>query len=85
MVKKLVGSLLQIMKNQYIYSIATKVIVVVVGFLNSVVLARYLGPELKGMATTVINYSNIFSIIITFGLQEAYPYFSQLSTRGSTS
>lgn len=75
MVKKRIGNLLQIMKNQYIYSIATKVIVVVVGFLNSVVLARYLGPELKGMATTVINYSNIFSIIITFGLQEAYPYF----------
>lgn len=61
--------------NQYIYSIITKLIVVGIGFLNSIILARYLGPELKGMAATTTNYANIASIVITFGLHEAYPFF----------
>lgn len=65
----------KVLTNQYIYSIATKIVIVAIGFLNSMVLARYLGPELKGMAVTAVNYANIFSIVITFGLQEAYPFF----------
>lgn len=65
----------KIFQNQYIYSVLTKIVVVAIGFLNSIVLARYLGPELKGMAATATNYANIFSIVITFGLQEAYPFF----------
>lgn len=65
----------KILQNQYIYSVLTKLVVVAIGFLNSMLLARYLGPELKGMAATATNYANIFSIVITFGLQEAYPFF----------
>lgn len=64
-----------ILQNQYIYSVFTKLIVVGIGFLNSMLLARYLGPELKGMAAATLNYANIISIIITFGLHEAYPFF----------
>lgn len=67
-VKKIIG-------NQYIYSVLTKIVIVTIGFLNSMIIARYLGPELKGMAATTINYANVFSIIITFGLQDAYPFF----------
>lgn len=65
----------KILHNQYIYSVITKIVIVAIGFLNSMILARYLGPELKGMAATVVNYANIFSIVVTFGLQEAYPFF----------
>lgn len=65
----------KILTNQYVYSIFTKVFIAAIGFLNSMLLARYLGPELKGMAATALNYANIASIIITFGLQEAYPFF----------
>lgn len=65
----------KILHNQYIYSVITKIVIVAIGFLNSMILARYLGPELKGMAATAVNYANIFSIVVTFGLQEAYPFF----------
>jgi len=65
----------KVLKNQYVYSIVTKFVTIGIGFLNSVVLARYLGSELKGMAATAANSAQIISIIITFGLQEAYPFF----------
>lgn len=70
-------NLKKIIKNQYVYSVITKLIVVGVGFLNSMILARYLGPELKGMAATITNYANVISIIITCGLHEAYPFFKK--------
>lgn len=66
-------------ENQYIYSVFTKLLVVSIGFANSVIIARYFGPNIKGITATVLNYSNIFAILLTFGLHEAYPYFLKKS------
>lgn len=73
----MINRLKNIIKNQYIYSIVTKILIVGIGFLNSVLIARYFGAELKGVTATILNYSNIFSIIILFGLNEAYPFFKK--------
>lgn len=62
-------------KNQYFFSVIAKMFMVIIGLLNSIFLARYLGPELKGIVTSVVNNSNIISIVITFGLHQAYFYY----------
>ena len=65
----------KVFKNQYVFSIFTKILVVAIGFMNSVIIARYFGPNIKGLTATILNYSNIIAILLTFGLHEAYPFF----------
>ena len=39
----------KVLKNEYIYSVLTKVLTFIIGILQSVLIARYLGAELKGI------------------------------------
>lgn len=61
--------------NEYLYSIITKFITFGVGIVQSVIVARYLGAELKGINAYISSVVSIGSIIITFGMHQAYPYF----------
>lgn len=67
----------KIIKNEYVYSVIARLMTVGIGVLHSIAFARFLGPELRGMAATVQSYSGILSIILTFGMQEAYPYYKR--------
>ena len=64
-------------KNEYLFSLFTKFISVGVGIIYSVLYSRYLGAELRGTASIITNYSEILSIILTFGAFNAYPYFKK--------
>lgn len=64
-------------QNEYIFSVFARLLTVGIGVLHSIAFARFLGPELKGMAATVQSYSGILSIVLTFGMQEAYPYYKR--------
>lgn len=61
-------------KNEYIYSILTKFFTMVISLLQSVFIARYLGPTLQGISSYISSLVSVGSIIITFGLHQAYPY-----------
>lgn len=67
--------LLKLLKNEYIFSICTKLINIVIALLQSILVARYLGPELKGTQTYISSIVSIGSIVVTFGIHQAYPYF----------
>lgn len=69
----------KIVKNPYIYSIISKSLVVVVGFLFTVVQARYLGAEIKGQVTYVTSITSISSVVLGFGMHQAYPYYKKKS------
>lgn len=65
----------RVIRNEYIYSIITKFIIVAFGLLYQVILARYLGAELKGNITYISSITAIASIISTLGLNQLYPSY----------
>lgn len=64
-----------ILKNEYIYSIITRCIVITISLVQSILCARYLGASLKGTSTYISSIASIGSIVVTFGMHQAYPYF----------
>lgn len=65
----------RLLKNEYVFSVLTKILMVFVGFAHSVAIARFLGAELKGIMSSTQSIVNILAIIITFGVHEAYPFY----------
>ena len=66
-------------KNPYVFSIISKILIVLVGFLYTVVQSRYLGAEIKGQVAYVTSVTSIAAIVFGFGLRHAYPYFKKNS------
>ena len=64
----------KIANNEYIFSIATKFVNMGCSVLQSILVARYLGAELKGHNALITSIVSIGAIIITFGMHQAYPY-----------
>lgn len=64
-----------IIKNEYLFSIITRFFVIAISMLQSIVVARYLGASLKGTSAYISSIAAIGSIIVTFGMHQAYPYF----------
>lgn len=62
-------------KNEYIYSIITRFVVITISLIQSILCARYLGASLKGSSAYMSSIASIGSIVITFGMHQAYPYF----------
>lgn len=62
-------------QNEYMFSVLTKFITFGIGLLQSILVARFLGAELKGTNAYISSIASIGSIIITFGMHQAYPYF----------
>ena len=67
--------IINIIKNEYVYSILTKFLTFAIGIVQSVLMARYLGAELKGINAYISSITSIGAIVITFGMHQAYPYF----------
>lgn len=65
----------KILKNEYFYSLFTRGISISLAFIHSIIIARFLGATLKGSSTYIQSITSIGSIIITFGMHQAYPYF----------
>ena len=70
------------LKNVYVFSILSRVVMVGVGFLYSILLARYLGTELKGQLTYINTITAITVIVCSFGMHQAYPYYRKQGTEG---
>lgn len=69
----------RILSNPYTFSLLSKIFGVCVGFLFTVFQARYLGAEIKGQVATVNSIAGITTIVFTFGIFQAYPYFKRNS------
>lgn len=69
------NSLNRLIKNEYIYSIITRFFVIFISLIQSIIIARYFGAALKGTSAYISSIASIGSIIITFGMHQAYPYF----------
>lgn len=65
------------LNNPYVISVVSKLHMVILGFLNSILISRYLGPELLGQYSYVINFVNILSLVLTLSIGQSYPYFKK--------
>ncbi len=65
----------RIVKNEYLVGIVCTVLNLFVGMLYSALLARYLGPTIQGETAYVSGIMNIASVILSFGMHQAYPYY----------
>lgn len=65
----------KLMNNDYIFSVLAKGFGVLLGIVMSVILARYLGDELKGVHAVIENNVQLYSVFLGLGIYQAYPFF----------
>jgi len=64
-------------KNPYIHTIGTKVILVILGLVNSILINRYLGATLKGHYSYVMNIVVLVAIFLNLGVYQGYSSFKK--------
>lgn len=67
-----------IIKNEYVFSVLTRILNLTVSIIQAVLVARYLGPTLKGNSAFIASIIAVGSIVITFGMHQAYPYYRRI-------
>lgn len=67
----------KILKNPYIFSVVTKLIIVILGFIYTVCQSRYLGVSLKGDVAYISSVTSITAIFFGCGMHQAYPYYKK--------
>ena len=76
-------SIKKFLKNEYIYAIGTKMMTIVISFLQSILLARYLGASIQGSNSYISSIVSIGSIVVTWGMHQAYPFFRRRDGKDS--
>ncbi len=71
------SKLFRIFRNPYVFSVFSKITLVVLGFLYTVLMSRYLGASLKGDVAYITSVTSITCIIFGCGVHQAYPYFTK--------
>ena len=70
-------TLRRITGNDYLFTIATKVLALAIGVIASAYSARYLGPALKGQLSVISSVLTIVAVVANFGLYQPYPYYKR--------
>lgn len=65
--------------NDYVFTIFTKVMAVVIGLIASSYSNRFLGPELKGQLGRISSMLSIVAVTANFGLYQPYPYYKRMN------
>lgn len=64
--------------NDYVFTIFTKIMAVLIGLVASSFSNRFLGPELKGELGRISSMLSIVAVTANFGLYQPYPYYKRL-------
>ena len=60
--------------NDYLFTIFTKILAVLIGLVASFYSNRFLGPQLKGELGRISSLLSIVAVTANFGLYQPYPY-----------
>lgn len=71
----------KLLKNEYVFSIISKGLMVFVGLAESALLARYLGPELRGSLAYIYSVSSTIYLLMTMGIYTIYPFLRKNDSR----
>lgn len=66
---------MRIKGNQYFVSLILKITSLFVSFGYIILISRYLGPQLKGSYSVIMNYALLAATIFGMGMYQAYPVF----------
>ena len=66
--------------NDYVFTIFTKIMAVVIGLVASSYSNRFLGPELKGQLGRISSMLSVVAVTANFGLYQPYPYYKRKGT-----
>ena len=69
-----------VVKNVYFYSVLTKILMAGLGLAYSIIVARYLGPELKGQLSYINSITATAVSFCSLGIHQAYPYYKRQKT-----
>lgn len=72
-----VGYIKSKMNNSYVFALFRKAVVMLSSVICTALLARYLGPELKGQYSTLLAWLNIIVIICQFGFYHLYSNYKK--------
>lgn len=64
--------------NEYGFGIFVKMGLLVVGLLETILVARFLGPSLRGSLAVALSVIGVGSIVLSFGLFDAYAFFRRI-------
>ncbi len=64
--------------NDYVFTILTKVVAILIGLVASSFSNRYLGPDLKGELARINSMLSIVAVTANFGLYQPYPYYKRI-------
>lgn len=67
----------KIVNSDYIFSVISKMLGVVIAVVYSVFYNRYLGASLKGEAAIISNYVSLISSLACLGMYQAYPFYKK--------
>lgn len=67
----------RIVRNDYAFTILTKVAVVLIGLVTSSFSKRFLGPALEGELGYIDSILTIVAVVANFGLYQPYPYYKR--------
>lgn len=74
---KVMGYIKSKMNNSYVFALFRKAVVMLSSVICTALLARYLGPELKGQYSTLLAWLNIIVIICQFGFYHLYSNYKK--------
>lgn len=63
--------------NLYTFSLLSRFTGIILGLFHSILYTRYLGAELRGEASVIMNYAGLISLVLCLGVYQAYPYFKK--------
>lgn len=63
--------------NDYVFTIFTKLMAVLIGLVASAYSNRFLGPELKGELGRISSMLSVVAVTANFGLYQPYPYYKR--------
>lgn len=63
--------------KMYGKTVSYKLICVMIGFINSILINRCLGVSLRGDYTTITNWASLLQLILNLGIGTAYPAFKR--------
>ena len=65
------------LRNHYIMSVMSKSIIIVITFLTSIIINRYLQPDLKGEYSYIMNWVAIIALILNLGIGQSVSFFKR--------
>ena len=65
----------KLLRNDYVFSVLTKMFSILVGVFHAAFLARFLGPELKGISASITSAVSVGCVLVTGGMHQAFPYY----------